>query len=233
MTTSTSEYFNASQSSKYDREIRASIPGYESLHEMTNDLMRAVIPQKANILVVGAGTGMEIVTLGVANPEWRFTAIDLSDEMLSICKTNVSRAGISDRVNIQRGTVDELGMGQTFDAATSLLVSHFIKDTESRIAFFRSIADRMVSGGFFITADITADKSDPTFELFLNAWKAHILNNAGLTPKEVEEDFDQSIQAVSFAPENEVLKIIEAGGFRNVRSFYRAFLFCGWLGFKA
>ncbi len=85
---------------------------------------------------------------------------------------------------------------------------------------------------FFITADITADQSDPTFELFLKAWKAHILNNAGVTPKEVEEDFDQSIKAISFVPENEVLKILEAGGFRNVRSFYRAFLFCGWLGFK-
>ncbi len=129
MTTSTSEYFNASQTSKYDREIRASIPGYESLHEMTNDLMRAVMPQKANILIVGAGTGMELVTLGIANPEWTFTAVDLSDEMLSICKTNVSKAGISNRVNIHCGSVDELGMGQTFDAATSILVSHFIKDT--------------------------------------------------------------------------------------------------------
>lgn len=67
-TISTSGYFNASQSSIYDRKIRASIPGYESLHEMTNDFIQAIIPQKANILIVGAGTGMEIVSLGVANP---------------------------------------------------------------------------------------------------------------------------------------------------------------------
>lgn len=130
-TISTSEYFNATQSSTYDRNIRVSIPGYELLHEMTNDLIRAVIPQKANILIVGAGTGMEIVTLGVANPEWTFTAVDLSDEMLSICKNNVFRAGISNRVNIHCGNVDEIGKDQTYNAATSILVSHFIKDRKS------------------------------------------------------------------------------------------------------
>ncbi len=232
MTSSTSEYFNASQSSTYDRKIRASIPGYESLHEMANDLIRAVIPQKANILVVGAGTGMEIVTLGVMNPEWTFTAVDLSDEMLSICKENVSRAGIANRVNIHCGRVDELGAGQTFNAATSILVSHFIKDAESRTLFFRSIADRLMNGGFLITADITADQSDPTFELFLKAWKAHFLSNAGVTPEEMEEDFRQSFDVVSFIPEGEILKILAAGGFRNVRPFYRAFLFCGWLACK-
>ncbi len=232
MTTSTSDYFNASQSSTYDRKIRESIPGYEALHEMTNDLMRTVIPRKANILIVGAGTGMEIITLGIANPEWTFTAVDLSEEMLSICRNNVSNAGISSRVNIHCGSVDELGAGQTFDAATSILVSHFIKDTESRAAFFRSIADRMVSGGLLITADITGDKSDPSFELFLRAWKAHILNRSEATPQEVEKDFDQSIKAVSFRPENEILKILEAGGFTSVCSFYRSLLFCGWIGFK-
>jgi tRNA (cmo5U34)-methyltransferase len=228
---SVSQYFSASRASAYDKKIRASIPGYDALHEMTQDLMQATVPQEANILVAGAGTGMELITLGLSNPRWTFTAVDISDEMLTICKKNVDEAGLTHRVTFHCGSVDELPKGQSYNSATSILVSHFIKDMESRKVFFQSIAGRLLPKGLLITADITANKSDPTFDYFIKSWKAHYAN-AGISTKEVEEDFDRSMRTVSFIPETELCNMILESGFDNIRPFFRAFLFSGWFCYK-
>ncbi|MBI5641567.1 MAG: class I SAM-dependent methyltransferase [Nitrospirae bacterium] len=228
---SDSAYFDAARSSAYDKKIRASIPGYDALHAMTRDLMQAAIPQEAKILVAGAGTGMEIITLGSSNSKWTFTAVDTSDDMLSICKNNVDDAGMSRRVEVHRGHVDELPDKQSYDAATSILVSHFIKDRESRKAFFQAIADRLLPKGLLVTADITASISDPALEYFIKAWKTHY-GNAGIPEKEVEEDFYRSMRTVSFVPETELCSILLENGFEDVRPFFRAFLFGGWFCFR-
>ena len=227
-----SDYFNASKSTEYDKKIRASIPGYHALHEMTLDFLSSTLPKVANILIIGVGTGMELITLGVSNPKWTFTAIDLSEEMLSVCKDNIDSAGLSYRVKIICGGLDELSLQPIFHAATSILVSHFIKDRNDRKAFFQSIAKRLLDNGSLITADIVADRSDPSFEIFVKAWKAHYIH-AGIPEEEAEEDFERSFNAVSFMSEEELIDLFVDGGFKGVKKFYQAFLFGGWVCYKA
>ena len=70
----TTAYFDRTRSSRYDQKIRASIPGYEALHAMVDDFLSPALPETARVLVVGAGTGMELLSLGAAHPGWRFTA---------------------------------------------------------------------------------------------------------------------------------------------------------------
>ena len=65
--------FDKNRAAKYDCKIRMIIPGYESLYQMTNHLLRSLLPVKDHILIVGAGTGMDIITCGTMNPQWTFT----------------------------------------------------------------------------------------------------------------------------------------------------------------
>lgn len=222
-------YFNAELSARYDKKIRASIPGYEAMHAMAHDLLRIGLPPEAEVLVVGAGTGMELVTLGRANPGWRFTAVDPSEEMLAHCRHNVAAAGLAARVTIVAGRVDELPARRTFDAATAMLVSHFIPDHAKRQAFFTAIADRLKAKGVLVTADLAGEPATPAFDQFLRAWKEHY-TLAGTPPAEVEEDFQRSMQSVTYLPAEAVEALLTTGGFTDLRLFYRALLFHAWTG---
>jgi tRNA (cmo5U34)-methyltransferase len=204
------------------------MPGYEALHSMAGDLLRLVLPEAGRILVVGAGTGMELVTLGRANPQWRFTAVDTSEDMLALCRGAIRVAGLEGRVELHAGAVDQLSQGEAFDAATSLLVSHFIKDLDQRESFFRAIASRLRPGGALVAADLAGDEADPFFGLLIDAWKTHYAL-AGIPEAEVREDFERTRNTVSFLPEDALVRLLTDSGFVDVRPFYRAFLFCGWV----
>jgi tRNA (cmo5U34)-methyltransferase len=224
-------YFDRTRSSLYDRKIRASIPGYEALHAMVGDFLGAALPETARVLVVGAGTGMELLNLGAAHPGWRFTATDLSSDMLAIGRANVEAAGLADRVTFHLGPVHELPDGPAHDAATSILISHFVKPHEERERFFRSIASRLRPGAPLVTADIVGERGDPAFAHFWEVWKNHY-GAAGIPAPEVEEDFARSAATVAFIPEQALTALLVASGFTDVRRFFQAFLFGGWVARK-
>ncbi len=222
------DYFNPEFSSQYDSKIRVSIPGYEALHAMTHDFLSFELPESANILVVGAGTGMELVTLGHSHPEWRFTAVDVSKDMIAICRDNIKASGMNDRVHIHQGKADELPKTGLYDAATALLVSHFITSKEEKRAHFVAISKLLHSSAPFITADLLADTDKPYFEYFVKVWLDHKVNS-GMSKNEVKEDYERSRRAVSFISEGEYCNILKTTGFSGIHEFYRAFLFCGWI----
>jgi tRNA (cmo5U34)-methyltransferase len=221
-------YFDKTRSSSYDHKIRASIPGYEALHAMAHDFLRPALPETARVLVVGAGTGMELLTLAVDHPGWRFTATDLSADMLAIGTANVTAAGLADRIEFHLGPVHELPEAPAYDAATSLLVSHFIKPREERARFFGAIASRLRAGAPLVTAEIVGDREDPAFAQFLAAWKGHY-GAAGIPAAEVEADFARTAATVSFIPETDLMALLAESGFSDVRRFFQAFLFGGWV----
>jgi tRNA (cmo5U34)-methyltransferase len=56
----------------YDRRIRSTWPFYEAIHPAMNAILRGVLRPDSELLIVGAGTGAEILELGRSNPGWRF-----------------------------------------------------------------------------------------------------------------------------------------------------------------
>jgi tRNA (cmo5U34)-methyltransferase len=231
-TSNAQNYFAAGRSSTYDRKIRASIPGYEALHAMVDDFLRLALPDEARLLVVGAGTGMELLGLGAAHPGWRFTATDLSADMLAIARANVDAAGLAERVVFHVGQVHDLPDGEDYDAATSILISHFIKPREERARFFRSIASRLRPGAPLLTAEIVGDRQDEACAHFLSVWRGHYAA-AGVPAREVEEDFARTDATVAFIPEAALTALLAESGFADVRRFFQALLFGGWVARKA
>lgn len=54
--------FDEDRARRYDHMARQTLPGYEELHNMTSSLLGVELGDNAHVLVVGAGTGMEILT---------------------------------------------------------------------------------------------------------------------------------------------------------------------------
>jgi tRNA (cmo5U34)-methyltransferase len=129
--------FTNEQATQYNSCITGLVPGYELLHQLTNAQLKATLADNAHILVVGAGTGKEVLALATLNPTWQFTAQDTSDEMLDIAKQQFNEHAISSRVTIHNGPIDALNI--QVDAALCLLVMHFIKDNGDKKQLLKGI----------------------------------------------------------------------------------------------
>jgi hypothetical protein len=57
----------------YDERIRKTFPFYATIHTAINAVLRVYLRPESEILIVGAGTGAEILELGKTNPGWRFS----------------------------------------------------------------------------------------------------------------------------------------------------------------
>jgi tRNA (cmo5U34)-methyltransferase len=81
--------FEAKHGSEHEQLVRAVIPGYEHLFLMAHAFLQARLAANANLLIAGAGGGMELVTFGIPNPGWRMTAVDPSPNMLDVARSKV------------------------------------------------------------------------------------------------------------------------------------------------
>lgn len=225
-----SSHFDLSLAARYDRRIRLFCPSYDALHEMIVPWLLG-LPERANFLSAGAGTGAEVLTLGKRFPSWSFTAADVSPDMLDACRNRVAEAGMAERVSCFNGRLQEYRSPASFDAASSVFVSHFIETRDERLAYFRSIAASLKPGGLFILADLFGDKSSPEFESLLNAWLASYALH-GVAAEELARDRAHVDRDISFIPESELFALLTDAGFTTPVRFYQTFLFGGWLAAK-
>ena len=70
---------------------------FRSTQQFTQQSMRCFVSTcdpKVEILIVGAGTGAEILELGKTNPGWRFVGVDPAKAMLDLAKEKIETVGL-------------------------------------------------------------------------------------------------------------------------------------------
>jgi tRNA (cmo5U34)-methyltransferase len=179
-------------------------------------------------MVVGVGSGSELVTLGRGRPGWRLTGVEPSDQMIRITGERLMRAGVHERVRIHHGYTDDVPTDARFDAATLVCVLHFLPDDGAKLALLRSIAARLRSGASFVLVDGHGSPGTPAFQRDWDGWMEFI-RRKGLTGTELDAYRRQVEEGVHFVPERRLVELLEAAGFGRVHPFYRAFVFGGWL----
>lgn len=65
------------------------VPGLHDLQKMTALLLAERAPELANVLVVGAGGGMELKELAQTYPQWHFVGVDPSKPMLDLAEATL------------------------------------------------------------------------------------------------------------------------------------------------
>ena len=223
--------FDRDRASQYDLDIRKAIPGYEALHAMTHSLLQDSLNEPVKLLVVGSGTGMELISYSQQNPSWSLTGVDPSSEMMEIAKSQLENRSLSDRVALYTGYVDGLPKAEPMDAATLLLVMHFLADDGSKLKLLKDVASYLKPGAKLILADLHGDKSATYFSQFIRTWQALYFSQLDDSARvEAEAKFATSIDnSIYFVSEARIVELLQQAGFTTVSKFYNAFLFGGWI----
>lgn len=92
----------------------------------------AVAPQGAAVLDVGTGPGVLLVELAARRPDLRLTGVDLSADMISAARRNLTP--FADRARVHVGDVTNLPFeDQSFDLIVSSISAHHWDDPEGAV----------------------------------------------------------------------------------------------------
>ena len=220
--------FDMEMAREYDKGIRRALPTYDAMFRMIQSFLRANIQDHAKVLVVGAGGGNEIVTFGKANPTWIFAGVDPSEAMLEVALQKAKDEGIEDRVTIHTGTIEQVEFTGKFNAATCLLVLHFVETVEEKLSLLKMVKENLEPGSPFVLVSMFGDQSKPEFDERMNLWKSIWLDLTDLTKEDVE-GMEESVRELSFIPADQMENLLEQAGFERVTQFFSTTLFGGWI----
>jgi tRNA (cmo5U34)-methyltransferase len=190
-----------------------------------------LLPEDAQLLSAGAGTGAEILALARRFPRWRFTGVDISVDMLDECRRQAERAGIAGRLVLENLSMEDFH-GGGFDAATSIFVTHFIKDPRDKLAYFRAIAASLKPGATFVLADLFGDRSAADFVPLMKAWLLYYVSH-GISADKLNADLHHIFENMVFTPERELHALLAEAGFEGITRFYQSYLFGGWFATRS
>lgn len=221
-----SAFFDQQRASEYDKRFEKLAPMRDALHLILGAVF-AGLPVDARLLCVGAGTGLELAFLAEKFPGWSFTAVEPSGPMLEVCRRRAETSGFASRCQFHEGYLNALPAAEPFDAATSLLVSHFILSPEARTTFFREIAERLRPGGILANADLTSDVTSPEYESLLEVWM-ELMRTTGISEEQIENMRATYRRDVAIAPHDQVCDHIASAGFETPVQFLQTVLIHAW-----
>lgn len=183
-------------------------------------------PVDGRVLVLGAGGGLELNALAHAHPGWSFDGVDPSADMLRLAEQSTRQH--ADRIRLHHGTIEKAPEGP-FDAATSLLVFHFIA-RDQRLDTLRQLHRRLKPGAPLVVAHISFAQTEPERSQWIARHVAFGAPDGADTAQ-----LDASRRAIAtrlsiLAPEDEEAMLQEAG-FSNITLFYVGLSFRGWVSY--
>ncbi|MGZ9770508.1 class I SAM-dependent methyltransferase [Bacillus toyonensis] len=218
----------------YERTIPLKIPGYFTLYDMMNHFLLTTFPKEnmnPNLLVIGAGGGQEILSIGKQNSNLSFTGADPSESMLQLAKKRIENESIQNQIHFVHGTVHSLLTNPLFDAATCMLVLHFIPTLKEKQELLNEISSRLKPGAPFFLSSINSIPHTSMFSAQLNAWRNHMMQNQ--IPLKDWDRFENSFETEIFPiSETNLLTIMEECGFTQITRFFTSFLIDGYVAFK-
>ncbi|ODV53823.1 class I SAM-dependent methyltransferase [Lysinibacillus fusiformis] len=222
--------FNHTLANEYEKGIRRTLPSYEAMLRLIQTFYRSTLHEHADILVVGAGSGNEILQLADGRPHWSFTGIDPSESMLEIAKERLQ--SLPNDLSFYHGTLLDTHLPAIkFDAASCVLVLHFIQSYEDKLSTLKEIWNHLQPGAPFVLVSKYGRPGTIETELQFDLWRSYWLQHTKLSVADVAE-MEKSIRALSFMPEEAILTLLHEAGFIKPSRFFATTLFGGWVSFK-
>jgi tRNA (cmo5U34)-methyltransferase len=212
--------------SEYEQTARRVNIGYDFLFTLVGCFLRGLRRPALDLLVVGAGGGMEIERFLPDNPGWHLTGVDPSQDMLALAEAKIDRLGLRERTTLLRGVIRDLPPAPRFDAATCLAVLHFLPD-EEKLALLKEVAARLRPGAPLLLAAPTEMVDGGLRDDLLGAWQAY-----GELMGMPSEQMAATIARLAPMPATraeDYRRLLREAGFQRVAEFFSALAFKGWI----
>lgn len=202
------------------------VPGYVGMQRMTTLLLAEHIAEDGQVLVLGAGGGLELKMFAEAHSNWTFLGVDPSAAMLQLAKQVLGP--LASRVTLTEGTVEDAPLGP-FDGATCLLTMHFLP-LEERRRTAAEVRRRLKPGSPFVVAHFSIPNGEGERALWLSRY-AKFAIASGIEPDKAETARAGIGQKLPILTPEQDEAVLRDAGFSNVSLFYTGFTFRGWVGY--
>jgi len=121
-----------------------------------NPVAMSEIGEGEVVLDLGSGAGIDILLAArKVGPTGKVIGVDMTDEMTARARENIEAAGLSERVEVRRGIIEELPVE---DGSVDWVISNCaINLSPEKYRVFAEIARVLKSGGRMLVSDIVAE----------------------------------------------------------------------------
>lgn len=217
-----STYQDAAAVSRYQETAQAKVPGMAALHRMAHVLLAESVPTHGEVLVLGAGGGLELSAFAQAHSGWRFVGVDPSAPMLGLARETMGTE--SSRAELVEGFIEDAPLRE-FDGATCLLTLHFL-GRDARLQTLRELARRLKPGGVLVVAHHSYAPEESLRWLRRSAAFAAV---DGVVSEQDEVGIAAMAARLPAVSADDEVALLEAAGFVDVELFYAALSFRGWV----
>jgi tRNA (cmo5U34)-methyltransferase len=221
--------FDAERAQAYDRRVREAIPGYDALHQLSCMVLAEVTGGHGRVLVAGAGTGGECIALAQACPGLHVVGVDPAADMLAHAERKVAEHGLNARVRLYPSKVSDLPKFEPFDAATLLLVLHFLPDDGAKLALLTDIAQHLKPGAPLVQADLFGPSWGEPWQSELRTFWGHLQKSAGIGEEDIARGFRHVDRDIHPVTEERLAELLDQAGFAPPKPYFRALCFGGWV----
>ena len=159
----------------YDQRIRAVLPGYDLMQEILVDHMCTLLGDAAHVIVIGAGTGNELLRLGRLRPGWQLLGVEPSNAMACVAQKKIECANISN-VTLIRSSVFDVEPIVTFDACSLSLVMQLF-NVAGKVRLLQHAYRLLTANALLVLFDTCCRDSEAEFSIDLEAMSNHNSRN--------------------------------------------------------
>lgn len=222
-----SSFLDPAATSSYAEMAERNVPALRELHRMVSLLLGEKIPHDGQVLVLGAGGGLELSAMARLNLGWHFVGVDPSAPMLA--QARILTQEFTDRISLHEGYIENAPEGP-FDGATCLLTLHFLNEAE-RMRTLRGIYRRLRPGAPLVIVHHSFQNDDVGKARWLGRFAKYVA-----TPQGRDTGHEINVEAMKdrlpvLSPEQDEAILFEAG-FRWIELFYAALTFKGWVAYR-
>jgi tRNA (cmo5U34)-methyltransferase len=220
------------RSHEYDKNVRETIPFYESFHSETIDLVKSLKPNVKIWLDTGCGTGYIVEKAFPHFPNALFVLADPSEAMITEAQKRLHHIP-ADHIKYINPTDSEKlpkNLDVQPEVITAIMCHHYMKPEKRRDAT-QACFDLLAAEGIYITFENIYPYLDQTVEMSLNRW-AKFQISQGRSAAIVEEHVKRFNTAYFPITVREHLDLLDKCGFRIADLFWYSHMQAGFFAIK-
>lgn len=200
------------------------MPGFADMQCMTAILLAERARSDDQILVLGAGGGLELEIFARMQPDWRMVGVDPAAAMLDQARSRLGPH--TNRVRLIEGYIDDAPPGP-FEGGCCLLTLHFL-EREERLRTLHEIHRRLAPNAAFVAAHCSFPQAPHERELWLDRYASFAIAQ-GVEADVANGARDAVAANLSLLDPAEDEALLREAGFSGVEMFYAGFSWRGWV----